>query len=100
MKKLKKTDLIKTRKLCNIFRFINDLNSVNDGGKLSSYCNIYGEELQLGKENTDKHEPTFLDLNIKIKDRKFHFGLFDKTDSFTCSIVKIVLFILPLVLNR
>ena len=44
--------------------------------------------IQVGKENTDKHEASFLDLNIKIKDGKFHFGLFDKRDSFPFSIVK------------
>ena len=74
MNELKKKDLIKARKLCNILRFVNDLNSINDGGKFeSSYCNIYPEELQLDKENTDKHEASFLDLNIKIKDGRFHF---------------------------
>ena len=31
---------------------------------------------------------SFLDLNIKIKDGKFHFGLFDKRDSFPFSIVR------------
>ena len=57
MNELKKNDLIKERKLGIISRFINDLNSINDGGKFeSSYSNIYLEELQLGKENTDKHE--------------------------------------------
>ena len=76
-------------KLCNIFRFIDDLNSISDGGEFeSNYSNIYPEELQLGKENTDKHEASFLDLNIKIKDGKFHFGLFDKRDSFPFSIVR------------
>ena len=89
MNKVKKKDLIKARKLCNMFRFIDDLNSINDGGKFeSSYSNIYPEELQLGKENTDKHESSFLDLDIKMKDRKFHFGLFDKRDSFRFSIVR------------
>ena len=29
-----------------------------------------------------------MDLNIKIKDGKFHFGLFDKRDSFSFSIVR------------
>ena len=83
MNELKKNDLIKVRKLCNIFRFIDDLNSINDCGKFeSNSCNIYLEELQLGKENTDKHEASFLDL----KDEKFHFGLFDKRDSFPFSI--------------
>ena len=42
MNELKKNDLIKARTLCcNIFRFIDDLNSVNDGGEYeSSYSNI------------------------------------------------------------
>ena len=89
MNELKKSDLIKARKLCNIFRFIDDLNSINDGGEFeSNYSNIYPEELQLGKESTDKHEASFLDLNIKIKDGEFHFRLYDKRDSFPFSIVK------------
>ena len=29
-----------------------------------------------------------MDLNIKIKDGKFHFGLFDKRDTFPFSIVR------------
>ena len=74
MNELKKNDLIKARKLCNIFRFVNDLNSINDGGKFeSSYSNIYPEELHLDKENTDKYEASFWDLSIKIKDGRFHF---------------------------
>ena len=41
MNKLKKNHLIKARKPCNIFRFIDDLNSINDGGKFeSNYSNI------------------------------------------------------------
>ena len=84
-----KNDLMKARKLCNIFRFIDDLNTINDGGEFeSNYSNSYSEELQLGKENTDKHETSFLDLNIKIKDEKFQFGLFDKRNSFPFSIVR------------
>ena len=30
-----------------------------------------------------------MDLAIKIKDKKFHFGLFDKRDSFPFSIVRV-----------
>ena len=89
MNERKKNDLIKARTLCNIFRFIDDLNSIIDGGEFeSNYCNIYPEELQLGKENTDKHAASFLDLNIKLKDGKFHFGLFDRRHSFPFSIVR------------
>ena len=84
-----KNDLIKVRKLCNIFSFIDYLNSINVSGEFkSSYSNIYPEELHLGKENTDKHEVIILDLDIKIKDGKFHFDLFDKRNSFPFSIVR------------
>ena len=76
MNELKDNDLIKGRKLCNIFRFLGDLDSINNGGKFESkYSNTYPKELQLGKENTDKHVAEVLDLDIKIKDGKFHFCL-------------------------
>ena len=76
MNELKDNDLIKGRKLCNIFRFLGDLDSINDGGKFESkYSNTYPKELQLGKENTDKHVAEVSDLDIKIKNEKFHFCL-------------------------
>ena len=51
MNKLKKNDLIKARKVCNIFRFIDDLNSISDRGEFkSNYSNIYHEELQIDKK--------------------------------------------------
>ena len=60
MDKLKKNDPIKARKLYHIFRFMDDLNSINGGGKFeSNYSNFYPEELEQGKENTDKHEAIF-----------------------------------------
>ena len=38
--------LIKTRKLCTIFRFIDDLTSIYDGGEFEiNYYNIYPKEL-------------------------------------------------------
>ena len=90
MNELKKNDLIKARILCNTFRFINDLNSANDGGEFgSNYSNIYPEELTLSKENTDKHEASFLDLAIKKTAGKFHFKLFYKRDSFPFLTVRI-----------
>ena len=62
MNELKQNDLIKARKLCHIFRFMDDLNSNDDGqGFKSNFSKIYPEELQLGKENTDKHEANFFD---------------------------------------
>ena len=89
MNELKKNDIIKATKLCNILMFIDYLNAISDGGEFeSSYSNIYPEELQPGKENTDKDKASFLDLNLKIKDGKLHFGLFDKIDLFPLSIAR------------
>ena len=52
MKELNKNDLTRGRKPCNMFRIIDDLNSINYGGKFeSNYWNIYPKELQLGNEN-------------------------------------------------
>ena len=43
--------------------------SINVGGEFGSNCyNIYPDELELGKENTDKYETVFLDLDIKTRD--------------------------------
>ena len=83
MTKLKKNDLIKARKHCDIFRFIGVLNSTNDGWEIDShYCNLYAKESEPGKEHTGKHEASFLDLEIKMRDAKFEIDLFDKRDSF------------------
>ena len=102
MNKLKKNYLIKAIKLCNIFKFIDDLNSINDGGEFeSSYSNIYPMELQLGKENTDKHEASFLDLVILVSlIKKTHF-LFLLSECQTSQVKHhLVEFILLYVLNH
>lgn len=76
---IKKKDLINIRKLCNTFRFIDNLNSINDGEEFkTNYDNIYPEELELLKENADKHEASFLDLDIRTRDGEFQVVLFDK----------------------
>ena len=64
MSELTKNDLIKARKLCNIFRFIDDLNSINDDGGNGKVVILISEELQLGKESTDTHEVSFYDLTL------------------------------------
>ena len=43
-------DLIKARKSCNLFCFIDDLNAIND---------IYLEEIELCRENVNNAEETF-----------------------------------------
>lgn len=50
---------------------------MKDGGEFETkYCNIFSEKLELGKENVDKDETSFLDLDIKIMDGNFQFGIF------------------------
>ena len=105
MNELKKNDPIKARKLYNIFRFIDDLNSINDGGEFESNYLTYPEELQLGKENNDKNQASFLDLNIKIKDGEFYLTSLIKETHFLFLLLQcqtsqvmyhLVQFILPL----
>ena len=86
---LKKKDMIKARTLGNIFRFIDDLNAINDSGEFEkNYRHIYPEELELGKENSNNTEASFLDLDLKIINGIFKVGLFDKRDAFNFSIVR------------
>ena len=68
---------------------IDDLNSINDTGELeTNYSNIYPKKLELGKENTDKQEASFLDLDIKIKSGNVQAGIFNKRDSVPLSAVR------------
>ena len=68
------------RKLCNVFRFTDGLNAINDSGIFQcNFRDIYLEELELYRENGNNAEASFLDL----------FSLFDKRDSFLFNIVRI-----------
>lgn len=69
-----------------MFRFIGDLNKIDDGEKFeSNYRNIYLEDLQLGKDYTDKQVDSFSDLDIKTRDEKFQIDLIDKLNFFLLS---------------
>ena len=79
----------KARKFNNVFRFIDDLCAVNDDGEFEKNIkNIYPEELELKKENTGYELASFLDLNIKISDKKCSLKLYDKRDDFNFKIVR------------
>ena len=55
-----KKDLVKARKLCNVFRFIDDLNAINDAEILeNNFREMYPEELELRRENGIYAEATF-----------------------------------------
>ena len=87
---MKKTNNILARKFTNTFRFIDDLNALNDGGEFEKHHQeIYPTELILKKENTSFKSATFLDLNINIIAGQFITKLYDKRDSFPFFIVRL-----------
>ena len=70
-------------------RFIDDLCAMNDGGEFGrSNTEIYPPELELKKENSEDDHATFLNLDIKIEDRRFIYKLYDKRDDFPFFIVR------------
>ena len=89
LRNIQKSDLSRARKFKSVFRFIDDLLSLNDGGEFSrSLSEIYPEELELSKENVGTLSSSFLDIHIKLSDRQFSSKLFDKRDNFNFSIVR------------
>ena len=74
---------------CNVFRFIDDLCAINDGGLFDKHRNsIYPPEMELKKENNGFDDASFLDLDISIHESRFSSKLFDKRDAFPFSIVR------------
>ena len=46
--------------MCNVLRFIDDLNVINDAGIFeSNFWNIYPDELELRRENGNNAEANF-----------------------------------------
>ena len=89
LKKIQRTDLRRARRFSNTFRFIDDLNAINDSGEFErSYLDIYPRELELGRENEDDHYASFLDLDISIVNGSFDVCLYDKRDKFPFSVVR------------
>ena len=89
MLKLKQKDIHRARKYGNVFRFIDDLNAMNDGGEFAlNFHSIYPPELELTRENKSNDRASFLDLDIALDGGTFQVGLFDKRDAFPFSIVR------------
>ena len=85
----RKLGLINLRKINNIGRFIDDLESINDDNIFENNFNdIYPKELKLKKENNNNQSASFLDIQIDIEDGMFHTRLFDKRDNFGFDIVR------------
>ena len=88
LKNTRKNDLSTARKFSNTFRFIDDLNAMNDSGKFEEHFKeIYPPELELKKEHGNS-SASFLDLDIEIENNKFTTKLYDKRDAFSFKIVR------------
>ena len=89
LKSIKNQQYGKARKFGNVFRFIDDLIAINDGGEFeANFKEIYPSELLLKKENTSCTEATFLDLHLSITDGHIKTKLYDKRDAFNFDIVR------------
>lgn len=85
----KKHDRLRARRLFNIFRFIDDLLALNDGGEFwRCIVDIYPPELVLKKENISNDKATFLDLEIHVVNNEYLYKLYDKRNAFPFSIVR------------
>ena len=87
MKKMEKENLLLARTFNFTARFIDDLANGNnpDFGKYVS--EIYPKDLQIKKENADDKSASYLELQVTVKDNKYEFSLFAKTDGFDFEIV-------------
>ena len=67
MEKLKKSDIARAKNLRHVFRFIDDLISINDKDEfLRSFKDIYPPEMVLKVENQLNTESSYLDLDLKV----------------------------------
>ena len=89
LSKLKKDDIARARKFRHIFRFIDDLISLNDDDEfLRSYLQIYPSEMKLKLENQSTQSASFYDLDLEINDKMFESKLYDKREAFQFSVVR------------
>ena len=90
LNKLKKDNIYKARQLNYSYRFLDDISSINAFDKISDYAvEIYGNTIQLNKENEGQLTADVLDLTITIDpdSKTATVKLFDKRRAFKFSIV-------------
>ena len=75
IKKVQKNDIRQARRFSKIFRFIDDLNALNNGGEFEqSFKEIYPPELILKMQNVSNNKGSFLNLFDKIGKINFPFS--------------------------
>ena len=67
MKELQKAHIYKARKLKHTFRYIDDVTSLNADNRIGEVMlDIYGDKIQLNKENEGTLQADVLDLSVSI----------------------------------
>ena len=80
---IKKLYLRKPRMFSNIFRFIDELCTLNNDEFENNYNDICPDDLELKAENEEPCKALFLDLSVEVHNRKFIFNLDSNTSSKT-----------------
>ena len=81
-------DTEKLKKLVDIFRFQDDLLSINDYGLFGKILsNIYPQEMIINNTNISNCKTTFLDLAISIYRGEFVIGLYDKKKDYSFNVI-------------
>ena len=76
-----KKDFEIARRFGHIFRFVDNLTAMNDGVELDKALHkIYRPKLESKKGNESPFQASFLDLDIKILNKKFTLVLSNKRD--------------------
>ena len=76
-----KKDFEIARRFGDIFHFVDNLTAMNDGVELDKALHkIYRPKLESKKGNESPFQASFLDLNIKILNKKFTLVLYNKRD--------------------
>lgn len=87
LKKFEDKDFDTLNKFKHCFRYIDDLLCLNNDELMENVMtDIYPKELALTSDHAD-FQSHYLDLDITIRDDKFHTKLFDKRDAFNFQIV-------------
>ena len=87
LKKFEEKDFDTLNKFKHCFRYIDDLMCLNNDGRMEDVMTeIYPNELALTSDDAVL-QSNYLDLDIEIRDDKFHTKLFDKRDAFSFQIV-------------
>ena len=86
IKKVKKNDIWQARRFSKLFRFIDELNALNNFEEFEqSFKETYPPELILKKQNVSSNEGSFLYLFVKIGNNQFSIDLYDKSNDLPIS---------------